>query len=383
MNIDAGAITLVQTVFMQHMSATFALVTHYAFNLLYIFASLEIVFFGLGWALQSSAAWERLFFKLIKLGLIFFIVQNYAYLTDSLIRSVAQVGGLIANVKHLDNIVFNPALIWQHGYDIGVALLKRASISSGFGLPFLEILLGMGILLVFGLLGIQIVIQLVGFYLIALIGLVLLPFGAFDQSIGMFDQSIRSVLKAGIRVMVLVIVIGVAVTVWNTFDPIDVQGSFNLNQVLGLFFTSLLLLYLAIRLPTFAADAVGHVIKQWGGESAGVGAGVTTSVMAPSTLGVSEGTAMQAATAIDQRVGASMSPSVSSVASATSLWSSAASVSTSPSVAQLSQMTMYRDRDREQSLDEAIAVKQSISNTTLKQIKEKLDKVLQPRVKGK
>ncbi|OGT21407.1 MAG: hypothetical protein A3C55_01885 [Gammaproteobacteria bacterium RIFCSPHIGHO2_02_FULL_42_13] len=261
--IDPGAITFAQTMFLDNIMSVFGVVSGYALDLLYIFAAIEIVIFGLLWAFGQSG-WERFFFKVLKIGLIFFIIQNYSYLADVIVRSLVQVGGAVAHTKELESFIFNPAKLWQYGYNEGVMLLKLAATGSNIGLPMLYIMLGSGILMVFGLLGIQVVLQLSGFYLVAMTSLLFIPFGTFTPAQGMFNRSVQSVLKAAVRVMVIIMVIGVAVTVWSSFaltsvTPDHLPIPFNINQPLGLFFTGLLFLYLAIRLPKMAAESVGSI----------------------------------------------------------------------------------------------------------------------------
>ncbi len=261
MNIDPGTITLIQTTFLQHLTDAFAVITHYALNLLYLFAVIEVAVFGIAWALQQGVAWEKLFFKAIKIGLIFFIIQNYSYLLKVILQSFVNIGGIVANTKELTGFIFNPAQIWQYGYDIGLNLLKAASLSNTIGFSLLQIIFGIGILLSFGLLGIQVILQIAGFYLVSLTSLILLPFGAFNPSSDMFSQSVKAVFKAGVRVMVLIMVIGIAVTIWTSLhlDKMAVSTDININQILGLFFSALLFLYFAIYLPKFASEAIGKI----------------------------------------------------------------------------------------------------------------------------
>ncbi|MGD9153314.1 MAG: type IV secretion system protein [Gammaproteobacteria bacterium] len=255
--LDPSAISLVQTTFISHINHAFGSVTHYAVNLLFIFATFEVVIFGLLYAFGQNSSWDELFFKVIKIGLIFFLIQNYAWLLSEIINSFAQIGGLVADTHNLSKYIFNPALIWQVGYNVGLGLLQIATTSNTFGLVILLSTLGFGILLVFGLLGIQIVVQLAGFYLVSLISLIMLPLGIFKPSADMFDRSVQAVLKAGVRVAVLIMVIGSVIATWNSFNLTDPNISYNINKILGLFFTSLLFLYLAIKLPAYAANAIG------------------------------------------------------------------------------------------------------------------------------
>jgi len=374
MAIDPGAITLIQTTFLQHIADGFTAVSGYAANLLYIFAVFEVVVFGLLWALQQGITWERLFFKVIKIGLIFFVIQNYAYLLNAVLNSFVQLGGLVANTKHLNQVIFNPAEIWKYGYNVGVQLLQSAVSVNGLGLSLLEIILGFGVILVFGLLGIQIILQLVGFYLIALIALLFLPFGAFNLGAGMFDRAVQTVLKAGVRVMVLIMVIGVAVTVWHSFNLVGDVKIENINQPLGLFFTALLFLYLAVKLPSLVAEVIGEISTRFRDDS-----GVKTVEVPVSTshgnTAVNSANAMQAATAIGSTSGLSES-GVGASSSGQASQASHITVMPQASSGALSGGVGGAEKRGHGKLSDASTVEKQLSDKALKQVKKTIQKMV-------
>lgn len=281
MTIDAGALSLIHSAFIDHLTAAFTTIANYAFNLLYIFATFEIVIFGLLWAIKRELGLDKLFFKVIKIGLIFFIIQNYTWLVDIILKSFAQIAGVVLQNSSAAAIIFNPATIWQFGYNAGLTLLQIAAEGSNLSLSIIQIVLGMGILFTFGLLGIQIILQIVGFYLVAMTGLILVPFGALEKTAGMFDKSVKVVLQAGIRVMTLIIVMGIGSLIWGGLDLNGLGDAtaktITIGPPLGLFFTALLFLYLAIHLPKMAAETVGKI----GGFAGTEGAAITVS--APTT----------------------------------------------------------------------------------------------------
>lgn len=374
--IDPAAVTLAQTTFLNHITAVFGVVTGYALNLLYIFATFELVLFGILWAMGQSG-WERFFFKVLKIGLIFFVIQNYAYLVDAVVRSLVHVGGLTAGVAKLEHFIFNPAKLWQYGYDNGLILLKFAAVNSSVGMSLILVTLGIGILLAFGLLGIQIILQIVGFYLIALAGLIFLPFGAFYSTRGMFENAVQSVLKAGVRVMVLVMVIGVAVTVWSGFDLVSMSNNtnlnFNINEPLGLFFTSLLFLYLAIKLPQMAAEVVGNISMRLTDQVVVSAPSVsqTVSTQTPMATPIS---AVQAASVIQTG-----QTQTTSAGAAVSPVSAAATVVT-PSASSGSAMSdIWQSNSQGKDLAKASELYKSISDNTLKRLEKTLENVLQKK----
>ncbi len=259
LTLDPGVVTKIAGVFIEKLQLAWLLVANYAYNSLYLFAAFELVMFGLLWALQRNGGIERLFFRVIKIGLIFFIISNYSWLIELILRSFTQISCDVVDLETLRTFLSDPSKLWQFGYDAGVNILKVATNEQGLGLALIQILLGLGILFNFGCLGIQVVLQLVGFYLVALGGLIVLPFGVFEPTRKLFDEGVRSLIKAGMRLMTTMIIVGVMVTIWNQFDLETLTGTddFNLNLPLGLFFSAFLALALLKYLPKMIGEMVG------------------------------------------------------------------------------------------------------------------------------
>jgi len=358
--IDPNVVTKIQSVFLDKLYPAFSKIAGYAVKLLYLFAVLELAMFGMIWALQRDIAWEKLIFKIIKIGLIFFIIQNYPYLVETIMHSFIKLAGVIVNDAEAAQYIFNPAKLWQYGYDFGVNLLHSATnAGSNFGLAMIYILLGIGILLVFGLLGIQMVVQMLSFYLVALGSLIFLPFGAFSLGRNMFDKAVQAVFQAGIRLMGLITVIGLAMIIWDSFGLIDIQDNQNpnINQCLGLFFSALLFLCLAFYLPKILSQVVGSFRQDFDNSSpaaAGAQAG-----FAATSVDIGGSSDMQAATVID----ASSSLGYGGRDSGSSSSSSPVSVSVSPSGSVNSKLT-------KETMDQASNLAKSISESTVKKIKE-------------
>lgn len=370
--IDPASLTLVQNTFLQHTAESLHIIAHYALGLLTIFAALELAVFGIIWAIYHSTAWEQLFFKILKIGLILMLIQNYSYLINVIIQGFAQMGGVVANVKNLHQYVLNPAHIWKYGYDGGLSLLKAATATPNIGLALTLVTLGIGILLSFALLGIQIVLQVVGFYVLTLIALIFLPFGAFSPSSNMFDKSIHSIFKAGVRVMVLILVVGVAVTVFQGFGEVAKAGTSSINQPLGLFFTALLFTWLAIFLPKYATEGIGKFTLSFKKGEAAAPQVVREAYALPAAGGAAV-TPMAAATQIQPFVGAAAAPvTMASGAQLGQATSVTATVTPTGMYAQPGAVmgAAPEARGARAELGKAVVVEKSVSDMTLKKIKK-------------
>ena len=369
--LDPGAVTLIESTFLTHLQAGMEIVAQYAFNLLYLFAVLELVLLGLVWALQKNLAIEKIFFKVIKIGLIFFIIKNYELLISVILNSLAKISGIVIDNSEVTQYLFNPAQIWQYGYDVGINLLNLASTTDTLGLSMLQLLLGYGILLIFGLLGIQLITQIITYYFVSLSVLIVLPFGAFNSSRKMFDRAVQSVLQAGLRLMSLMVIIGIAVITWSDFDLKEMTSgsNFNLNQPLGLFFTALLFLSLAHYIPKVLAQIIGEIGSDFLEPNLSVDiANSPGSTFISSPLS-SETADLKAATTISlESLSGSQGNNIINHEA-----TSASAVEISPNIAGLANKFGNTNKGE---LSTASKLAKSISDTTAKKIKEDLLKTL-------
>lgn len=389
MLIDPGAINLIQNTFLEHLSNSFDVISKYAVNLLYLFAVLELALFGLLWALQQNNAWEKLFFKIFKIGLIFFLIQSYPWIFGTITKSFINIGGSVLDTTRVAKLFINPAKIWSYGYDVSIGLLKLAASGSAIGLVLIQTILGMGILFVFGMLGIQLVFQIVSLYLVALLGLILLPFGAFDPGSNMLEKAVQNVFKAGARVMTLIIVIGIGMMVLTNFSPIEItntNSNYNINQPLGLFFTALLFLYLAIKLPPIAAESIGAFSMRFGEntnpsmQGAAFRETATLSTTVPNSISGGTVSPMQAATSINSGIdNFSAAPtSITATASEANGAKISSNVSAEAIARHLKANELNNILGRDLIGDNATkaSTKPSISENTLKKLHATLEKII-------
>lgn len=266
MNIDPGVVTLIQANFLQKLNNIFGLVVHYASNLLYIFAALELLMCGFIYALHRNVEWSSFFFKVLKIGMFFFIIQNYNVIIQAIVESFSQIAGFAIVSNKISFFIFDPKSIYKYGYDAGMFLLHQASLqNANIGFTLVLVALGIGILFVFALLIIRVALQLIGFYFTSLIALIILPFGVLNANNRMLDKAMQAVIKAGVRVMVMIIVLGVAISVWDKFDLSGMKSDLvNIAQPLGLFFTALLFWSFVTYLPNMAADTIGEFNSTFG-----------------------------------------------------------------------------------------------------------------------
>lgn len=250
----------IQNAYIQNFSFAFTQINHYAIQLFYILATLEICFFGLIWALKQQEMFAMFLFKIIKLGFIFFIISNYSFLLNTLVNGLAVIGLGSGNEK-MATILFSPDLIWRFGFDSGISLLQLAVQygTSNIGITAIYLILGFGILMMFALIACQIILLVVGFYLVSLMALLFLPFGTFVFSEKLFSRSIYGVMQAAVRIFALIVILGIGLGIWMGMNPTAFSQTTTLDQPLGLFIATLVITILCWKVPGLLAASVGEL----------------------------------------------------------------------------------------------------------------------------
>ncbi len=318
--ISPAILTTIQNDFVNKLSGAFLSATGFAQNLFYILAVIEIVLFGLLWAFRQEQAIGQLLLKLIRLGIIFWIITAYPHILQAFIDGFTKVGFHISGAK-TNHYFFDPATIWQFGFNAGIAMLKvavtygKANLSMGL----IYIILGFGTLMLFGFIGAQIIFLVASFYIVSLLALILIPFGALAVTQKLFYRAIQGVMKIGAAIFALLIVLGVGVMVWSHMGNIEVTQSTSLNVPLGLFFATLVFTVLTWRIPNLAMSVVGS----FGGD-------LWPSANASADTSVSVSTSVNASQAAVATPVASAGPNAIAAATTISPGASVGPASTSP-----------------------------------------------------
>ncbi len=371
----------IQSSYLQNLSLAFTQISHYAVQLFYLLAVLEICLFGLIWALKQQEMFALLLFKIIKLGFIFYLISNYPTLLNALVNGLAKIGLGNGN-ENVATLVFSPDLLWRFGFDSSISLLTLAVQygTANIGMSAIYLILGFGILLMFALIACEIIILIVGFYLLALMALLFLPFGSFVLTENLFRRSIHGVIKGAVRIFALIVIVGIGLGVWIGMNPTAFGQSTTLDQPLGLFIATLVITLLCWKIPNMLAESVG----EFGGELFNKTSGNEVNQASAPVVSVSSNTISQVAAASNMasagaaagagasgRGGATLS-GVSTTAAASSVH-----VSTTGSAAGLSGLNQNVSE-----LTKAVKVqKEGISRDTLNKLKATFKEALQDKKK--
>jgi type IV secretion system protein TrbL len=165
-------------------------------------------------------------------------------------------------------------------------------------------------MLCFFIIGIQIFITYLEFYVVATLALILIPFGVNKHTAFLGEKAIGAVLSFGIKLMVLAFIASIAVPLVKTWSlPTDPSN----EQIFCLLLGSLAITFLAWHAPGVAAGLLSGSPSLTGGSAAGfalaggaaaVGLGLAGSVAARGAMEAGSRATRAAANAGGQMTGA-------------------------------------------------------------------------------
>ena len=322
----------IQFGFIENINAKFSALQTSALTLLAIVAALELAIFGLVWIIKQDEGVGNLVIKFIKIAFFFVLIQYFPMLLQFVLQVFIKVGYIISPEKSKD-LLFSPGRIWVIGFKAGVSMLKLSVQYGTFNVGFslLYLVLGIGLLLIFAAIGAQVIISVVLFYFVAILSLIVIPLGVLKPLQDLFNRAAQSLLRAGVRLFAVILILGVAFTLFHTLKIAVISDSTSLEKPLALFFTAFVLLILIYALPSYLAAAVG---KPGGNIFESVSAPAVSNVVVPqppaaANVSVSS---VQAGTSMHSSIAASGGASVQAASSVVSGGSTASGGAASPNI---------------------------------------------------
>lgn len=250
-------------------------VTFIASTLIVIDVTMAFLFWA--WSAGDDDLIARLVKKTIFIGFFAYIISNWTYLADVVLKSFAGLGVKAAGTDFTYEKMLKPGAIAQLGLDAGRPLLDSISDLMGiyaFFENFIQIVsLGLAwllILMAFFVLAIQLFITLIEFKLTTLAGFILIPFGLFNKSNFMAEKVLGNVVSSGIKVLVLGVIIGIGSTLFNEFKLGFNGETPTIDEAMTIVLAALSLLGIGIFGPKIADGLVS------GGPQMGAGSAVAT-----------------------------------------------------------------------------------------------------------
>ena len=222
MTPDSGVLTTVLTSFLVTFKAGFGPVKIDAMALLGILTAIELTVAILFWIVKGEDALVGLIQKILFIGMFLFFVSQWPTLVNLAARGFEQTGfkagsGGASAVTALTD----PSAIIDFGFAVTKPIqMEIDSLSSGtlgamqnLGLIVMLGWAEIGILMAFFLLAIQAFVTYLEFYIVAVLALILVPFGVFRHTSFIAEKAFGVVISHGVKLMVLSFIMGAATPV--------------------------------------------------------------------------------------------------------------------------------------------------------------------------
>jgi type IV secretion system protein TrbL len=315
---DLAIIDRFTETFSRYIDSGFGLLAGDVAFLTSVLVALDITLAGLFWAMVGEDNLPaQLIRKVLYVGFFALLLNNFKGLADVVFQSFAGLGLKASGASLTAADLMRPGFVASTGFTASRPLLEKAGELIGitsFFTNFVTIVVLMVawliVLLAFFILSVQLFITIVEFKLTVLAGFVLVPFALFGHTAFLAERVLGNVISAGIKLMVLAVVVGIGATLFGTL--IRPSGEITLTQAASTILAAIAVFGLAVFVPGIAAGLVSGAPQLGAGAAVATGAAlggtaVTGGMLASGAArlaGRAVGGSLKAAAALTGRVSA-------------------------------------------------------------------------------
>src|SRR6516162_2673669 len=315
---DLAIIDRFTETFSRYIDSGFGLLAGDVAFLTSVLVAIDITLAGLFWALMGEDnVVAQLIRKVLYVGFFALLLNNFKGLADIVFQSFAGLGLKASGASLTAADLMRPGFVASTGFTASRPLLVKAgeligitSFFTNFVTIVVLMLAWLIVLLAFFVLSVQLFITIIEFKLTVLAGFVLVPFGLFGQTAFLAERVLGNVISAGIKLMVLAIVVGIGATLFGTL--IRPTGEITLTQAASTILAAIAVFGLAVFVPGLAAGLVSGAPQLGAGAAVATTAALGGSAVAGGMLaygaarlaGRAPGGAIKAAASLAGRVGA-------------------------------------------------------------------------------
>ncbi|MDG2528252.1 P-type conjugative transfer protein TrbL [Caulobacter endophyticus] len=201
--------------------------------------------------------------KILLFGFFAWLISGWRALTLTVVNGFAALGLKAGGGRMTIGDLMQPSRVVHDGLDVAFDLLKYIGriAGEGGGLGFFNhidaILItglsALGIVLAYIVLGIEIAVTVIEFYVVTLIGFVTVPFGILTKTAFMAERAIGYVVSVGAKVMALALVVSIGEQIFASY-VVSPEPAW--EESCGLLLAALLIVMLALKLPALAAALI-------------------------------------------------------------------------------------------------------------------------------
>ncbi len=316
---DLNIIDQFTSTFVTYIDSGFGLLGSDVAFLTTILIGIDITLAGLFWALSDDKSiMPALIKKVLYVGAFAFILNNFSTLANIIFDSFAGLGLRATGSPISAADLMRPGFVAVTGYTAAEPLLEEVAKLIGpiaFFENFVTIVILMFawviVLLAFFILAIQLFMTILEFKLTTLAGFILVPFALWNKTAFLAERVLGNVIAAGIKLMVLAVIVGIGSTLFGSFANSFAGGNITFEQAAATVLGALAIFMLGIFGPGIAAGLVS------GAPQLGAGAIVGSTVGLAIGGAAATGAVVGGARAIGAGVGGATN-AAASIAGATS-----------------------------------------------------------------
>jgi len=273
-----------------------------------ILIGIDITLAGLFWALaEDKSVIPALIKKVLYIGTFAYIINNFSFLSNVIFSSFAGLGLQATSTTLTISDLMRPGFVAATGFDAAKPILIEigklvgpVAFFTNFVTIFVLVFAWIVVLLAFFILAIQLFITILEFKLTALAGFILVPFALWNKTSFLAEKVLGNVVSAGIKLMVLAIIVGIGSTIFGSFSASFTGPHITLEQALSTVLAAMALFMLGIFGPGIAAGLISGAPQLGAGAVAGTALGL--GVGAAAAVGFGGATAKMAGGAASSAV---------------------------------------------------------------------------------
>lgn len=272
--MDTGILTNLLKEFLDVFTLGYNRLLPDARQLLWLLATIEITLAGMWWAFDGGEKIEKaLLVKIMQLGFFIWVVSNYRFIIETVLLGFVSTGTKAGGNNNF-TLLEDPSSIVDYGFAATDPIffhLKHHYFSASLPDLVLSGIAGLLILLAYFALAAAAFITYLEFYIVSVLGLILIPFGVFKHTSFLSEKVFGTVISFGIRLMVLAFILAV---VEPTLRKMTLPVNPTLAQIFTVFLAAFTIAVLAWHAPGIASGMMA------GSPTLGVGTMLSTGLAA-------------------------------------------------------------------------------------------------------
>ncbi|WP_372389657.1 P-type conjugative transfer protein TrbL [Xanthomonas axonopodis] len=273
-----GFLTALLNNFVAVFSNGFGIITPRASAILGTLAAIEVALASLFWALRGEDFTAPFLRKLLRIGFFAFLVASWPTLTNGVASGLAQIGSLAGGGSGAP-LVKDPSRILEQAMVVikpiqdqitriqeGPWYQKIAVLAVVIQYTIAELF----VLAAFFVLALTCLLTQIEFALVAVLGLILVPWGVSNHTAFLAEKAIGAVIAQGVKLMVLSFIIAVYGGVLNTFTLSPAPSPMDTWLLAG---SAFVMAIIAVHAPAVAGGLLSGSPSLTAGSAAGVAIG--------------------------------------------------------------------------------------------------------------